>query len=82
VLWDAEKLAAYLVKGKQVHIEGRLQTRKWDDKDGNTRYTTEVVADRVQLLGSRDDSQPSEPAASRVAIEDLSAAIADDDVPF
>jgi len=54
VLWgkQAESLQEYLTKGKQIYIEGRLQTRQWDDKDGNKRYTTEIKADRVTLLGS------------------------------
>ncbi len=53
ILWgkQAESLQEYLTKGKQIYIEGRLQTRQWDDKDGNKRYTTEVKADRVTLLG-------------------------------
>ena len=54
VLWgkQAESLQEYLTKGKQIYIEGRLQTRQWDDKDGNKRYTTEIKADRITLLGS------------------------------
>ena len=53
ILWgkQAESLQEYLTKGKQIYIEGRLQTRQWDDKDGNKRYTTEIKADRVTLLG-------------------------------
>jgi single-strand DNA-binding protein len=53
VLWGkpAESLQEYLVKGKQIYVEGRLQTRQWDDKDGNKKYTTEIKADRVTLLG-------------------------------
>ena len=53
VLWGktAESLQEYLTKGKQIYVEGRLQTRQWDDKDGNKRYTTEIKADRVTLLG-------------------------------
>jgi len=47
----------YLSKGSQVYIEGRLQTRDWEDKDGNKRYTTEIVADQMQMLGSRGSSQ-------------------------
>ena len=46
----------YLKKGSQVYIEGKLQTRKWQDKDGNDRYTTEIVADEMQMLGSRGGS--------------------------
>lgn len=52
VLWRAENLAPYLVKGKQVYVEGRLQTRSYDDKEGKKVYRTEVVADDVILLGS------------------------------
>jgi single-strand DNA-binding protein len=53
ILWgkQAESLQEYLTKGKQLYVEGRLQTRQWDDKDGNKRYTTEVKADRITLLG-------------------------------
>ena len=46
----------YLSKGRQVYIEGKLQTRSWEDRDGNKRYTTEIVASQMQMLGSRDDS--------------------------
>src|SRR6476646_9863750 len=53
VLWRSENLANYLTKGKQVYVEGRLQTRSWEDKDGKKVYTTEVVADEVILLGGR-----------------------------
>lgn len=54
-LWRQEKLANYLTKGKQVYVEGRLQTRSYDDKDGKKVYTTEVVADDVILLGGRGE---------------------------
>jgi single-strand DNA-binding protein len=52
ILWgkSAESLSEYLVKGKQIYVEGKLQTRQWDDKDGNKRYTTEVRGDRIVLL--------------------------------
>jgi single-strand DNA-binding protein len=49
----AEIAGEYLKKGSQVYVEGRLQTRKWQDKEGNDKYTTEIVADRMQMLGSR-----------------------------
>jgi len=55
VLWRSENLANYLTKGKQIYVEGRLQTRSYDDKDGNKRYMTEVVADEVILLGGRGE---------------------------
>jgi single-strand DNA-binding protein len=55
VVWgkQAETLAEYLTKGRQIYVEGRLQTRQWDDKDGNKRYTTEIRSDRIVLLGGR-----------------------------
>jgi single-strand DNA-binding protein len=56
VVWRQENLANYLTKGKQVYVEGRLQTRSYDDKDGKKVYTTEVVADDVILLGGRGES--------------------------
>ncbi|HYD61937.1 MAG TPA: single-stranded DNA-binding protein [Noviherbaspirillum sp.] len=51
----AEIAAKYLKKGNLVYIEGRLQTRKWTDKDGIDRYTTEIIADDLQMLGNRKD---------------------------
>ena len=54
VLWRSENVANYLTKGKKVYLEGRLQTRSYDDKDGNKKYSTEVVADDLILLGGRD----------------------------
>ncbi|HEY7337538.1 MAG TPA: single-stranded DNA-binding protein [Bryobacteraceae bacterium] len=56
VLWRGENVAPYLTKGKQVYVEGRLQTRSYDDKDGKKVWATEVVADDVILLGGRGDS--------------------------
>ena len=53
----AEICGKYLHKGKQVYIEGRIQTRSYDDRDGNKRYITEIVADQMQMLGGRDDKQ-------------------------
>jgi single-strand DNA-binding protein len=55
VLWGkvAESLNEYLMKGKQVYVEGKLATRSWDDKDGNKRYQTEVKADQIRLLGGK-----------------------------
>ena len=52
----------YLSKGRQVYVEGRLQTRSWDDRDGNKRYTTEIVASDVQFLGSRDMGDGGRPS--------------------
>lgn len=61
VLYDrlAEVAGEYLKKGSSCYIEGRLKTRKWQGKDGQDRYTTEIVADSLQLLGSRGSSGAS-----------------------
>ena len=58
VVWRrlGEICGEYLSKGRQVYVEVRLQTRDWEDRDGNKRYTTEIVANDVQFLGSRDSS--------------------------
>lgn len=53
----AEICGKFLHKGKQVYIEGKIQTRSYDDRDGNKRYITEIVADQMQMLGSRNDDQ-------------------------
>ncbi len=55
----AEICGKYLHKGKQVYIEGKLQTRKWQDRDGNDKYTTEIVADQMQMLGRAGDDNNS-----------------------
>ncbi|HUK18619.1 MAG TPA: single-stranded DNA-binding protein [Bryobacteraceae bacterium] len=59
VLWRSENLSNYLLKGKQVWVEGRLQSRSYEDKEGQKRYVTEVVADELILLGGRGDSGPA-----------------------
>jgi single-strand DNA-binding protein len=67
----AEIAGEYLKKGSQVYIEGRLETRKWTDKEGQERYTTEIRADRMQMLGSRSGGSermaPPEDEAPRAA---------------
>lgn len=91
VLWgkQAETLAEYLTKGRQIYVEGRLQTRKWQDRDGNDKYTTEIRSDRVVLLGGRGEggggggdygtssssSTPSGPAPGPPELTE-------DDIPF
>ena len=77
----------YLSKGKQVYIEGRLQTRDWEDRDGNKRYTTEIVATDVQFLGARDSSESARPrSTSSTSSADFQGGPAqgpaDDDIPF
>ena len=61
----AEIAGEYLKKGSQVYVEGRLQTRKWTDKEGVERYTTEIRAERMQMLGSRQGMGGGAPAPSR-----------------
>jgi single-strand DNA-binding protein len=61
VLWRSENRANYLTKGTRVYVEGRLQTRSWDDKDGQKRYTTEVVCEELVLLSGRDGDTSSPP---------------------
>ena len=93
VLWGkpAESLTEYLTKGKQIYVEGRLQTRQWDDKDGNKRYTTEIRGDKVVLLGGGSGGRGApvdrggdmvgahSPAASA---PESSEPLTDDDIPF
>jgi len=98
VLWRSENVLPHLQKGKQIYLEGRLQTRSWEDKEGHKRYSTEVVTDAgtLILLGGRageaaargedaaapDSRGPRPAAASAGASEIPSQEISDDDVPF
>lgn len=77
----AEICGQYLQKGKQVYIEGKIKTRKWQDRDGNDRYTTEIIANEMQMLGSKGDSAPqrNQPAAQP---EPVPQADFDDSIPF
>jgi single-strand DNA-binding protein len=69
VLWESENVANFLLKGKQVYIEGRLQSRSWEDKEGQKRYITEVVCSELVLLGGRGDTTgaPTGPASEFAA---------------
>ena len=86
----AEIAGEYLKKGRSVYVEGRLKTRKWQDKDGRDVYTTEIVAEQMQMLGGREEAAPpptpSRPAppgraparpAEKTAFDDI-----DDAIPF
>jgi single-strand DNA-binding protein len=95
VFWGrlAEIAAEYLRKGSQIYVEGRIQTRKWQDKDGQDRWSTDIVGSDMQMLGGRGGGQsppqdfdsdrsadPGPPSASpkkAAAVEDF-----DDDIPF
>ncbi len=83
----AEIAGQYLKKGSQVYIEGSLKTRKWQDKEGQDRYTTEIVADTMQMLGSRQgmsDAPPRESAPQAAAAKPAASNFNDfeDDIPF
>ena len=73
----AEIAGEYLKKGRPVYIEGRLQTRKWQDKEGKDRYTTEIVADQMQMLGSRDEAKEVAKTSTPVNFDDMES-----DIPF
>ncbi len=83
VVWgkQAEICGEYLRKGRQVYIEGSLQTREWTDREGNNRTTTEVRAQRMQMLGRRDDEAAAAPAAQPQVAEG-STSYDEDDIPF
>ena len=87
----AEIVAEYLKKGSQVFIEGRIQTRNWEDKDGNERWSTEIVANEMQMLGSRGgggvqgrpaDDSGAAPAPGGSSSSGFSDSEFDDDIPF
>lgn len=71
----------YLHKGREVYIEGRLQTRSWEDRDGNTRYTTEIVAQNMQMLGSQGKQGKADTPEERFPSEEP-VSVPDDDIPF
>ena len=94
VIWgkQAETPNDYLTKGKQIYVEGRLQTRQWDDRDGNKRYTTEIRSDRIVLLGGRGGASGGEsggyggrdsaPAAGDGPAPGGAPELTEDDIPF
>ena len=87
VVWgkQAENCGEYLSKGRTVYIEGRLQTRSWDDKEGNKRYTTEIVATTVQFLGGPGGAKgmpENRPAPSPSQAPGGPPPAGDDDIPF
>jgi len=72
----------YLAKGKQVYIEGRLQTRDWEDRDGNKKKTTEIVAGVMQMLGAAGDRVRGDTGDSAPPASDLPDISTEEDVPF
>ena len=89
VVWRglAEVAEKYLKKGNQVYVEGKIRTRSWDDKDGVKRYTTEIVADQMTMLGKKDENNmgggitnnQSTPSASSSPANNMTE---EDDLPF
>ena len=96
VAWNklADLCGQYLAKGRQVYLEGRIQTRSWDDKEGNKRYTTEIMAQTIQFLGSKndiskiDEQESGQNFSSNKSTRDAGAPLneeesfASDDIPF
>lgn len=76
VLWRglAEVAEKYLKKGASIYVEGKIRTRKWEDKDGNTRYSTEILGDNMTMLGSKSTSEDSGQDTSKLDTQD--------DLPF
>ena len=82
----AEIAEKYLDKGSSVYVEGKIQTRKWQDKDGNDRYTTEVLGNQLTMLGSRSSSDSSNhtdnSSNTPFPDDDSGEGLSDDDIPF
>ncbi len=79
----ADVVEKYLKKGNQVYVEGKLRTRKWQDKDGNNRYTTEVHVDNMTMMGGpKSDSQPQQTQESVPHAEEPPMISEGDDLPF
>lgn len=80
-----ESVAKHLSKGRQVYVEGKIQTREWQDSDGNKRYTTEVVCNNVVFLGSNPDSRPAAKNGGDPGPQEpvgAASGFSDDEVPF
>lgn len=86
VLWRglADIAEKYLKKGNSVYIEGKIITRKWEDKDGNTRYSTDIVADKMTMLGSKQESSSISQPKNNEEINSLNSSeqLNNDDLPF
>ncbi len=84
VVWgkQAEIAGEYLRKGRQIYVEGSLQTRDWTDRDGNKRQTTEVRAQRFQMLGRRDEQADASASPEPTAVAETGPGFQEDDIPF
>ena len=88
VAWGklAEICGQYLVKGRQIYVEGRIRTRQWQDQQGQKRFTTEIVAQVIQMLGNRTEGAPREDPGAMVPPDEVGTSDfgggPDDDIPF
>tara|TARA_B100000902_G_C27275219_1_gene898481 strand:+ start:860 stop:1297 length:438 start_codon:yes stop_codon:yes gene_type:complete len=90
VVWRglADVAEKYLNKGNSVYIEGKIQTRKWEDKEGNTRYSTDIIAEKMTMLGSKPQSQQDEVTDTSLSKDETSRddiksnTTEEDDLPF
>ncbi len=78
----AEICGNYLVKGKLIFVEGRIQTRSWEDKDGVKRFTTEIIASNMQMLDSKAQSKADDSSLETSSLSSNNAGTPTDDVPF
>ena len=78
----AEICGNYLVKGKLIFVEGRIQTRSWEDKDGVKRFTTEIIASNMQMLDSKAQSKADDSSLEASSVSSNNAGTPTDDVPF
>jgi single-strand DNA-binding protein len=84
VLWRglADVAEKYLKKGNSIYVEGKINTRKWEDKEGVTRYSTDIIADKMTMLGSRSNNSSSAVTAVSQAESSPTKSSGNDDLPF
>ncbi|MCG8410290.1 MAG: single-stranded DNA-binding protein [Bacteroidales bacterium] len=84
VIWRglADVVEKYVKKGSALYIEGKIRTRAWDDKDGNKRYTTEIVADNMQMLGAKQNNETNTTPSQTNPVENIENISEEDDLPF
>ena len=80
----AETIGQYVKKGQQLYVEGRLQTRKWQDKDGIEKYSTDIISDNFTFIGSKSDNQEFETSSPQNSenFDQSAPSTNDDDIPF
>lgn len=78
---QAEFAGEYLVKGKLVYVEGRIQTRSWEDREGQKRYTTEIIANQIQLMGGKSDGEGGSAAPAKAEPKPQKSSVSEPDPP-